>query len=84
MSQSVERFQYRFSDIVIIGARVPGRVKTTWYIQCENCGGQHMFRQTGTKVWHTSCQIFDVEWTITPAEYYIKKSADFSVILGEK
>jgi len=83
MSLPVETFRYRFSDIVVIGARAPGRTKTTWYIECDYCKGQHMFRQSGTKIWHTSCGLFDIEWTITPAEYYVKKPADFTQILGE-
>ena len=82
MSQKVEEFIYQFVDIVLVGHRPHGRFTTTWYVQCEECGERHQFHQTGKKQWHTSCAKSKVEWTITPAEYYICKPADFSKILG--
>lgn len=83
MSAKVESFTYKFSELVILGHRPQGRTTTTWYIECPECNGQHMFRKTGSKVWHTSCWFSGVEWTITPAEYYVLKPCDFSKILGQ-
>jgi len=83
MSQKVETFTYRFSELVLVGHRAPGRLETTWYIDCPECHGQHMFRKTGSKVWHTSCWMSGVEWTVTPAEYYIQKPMDLTKILGD-
>jgi len=83
MTAKKESFQYRFSDIVLIGHRCTRSVRTTWYIECPECQGQHMFKRAGAKIWHTSCWLSGVEWTITPAEYYICRPMDFSKILGD-
>jgi len=82
MSQLRETFQYTFGEIILIGKRLGHRYKTTWYLVCPECKGEHMFRQTGSKVWHTSCALSDIEWTITPREFYTCKPVDFSLILG--
>ena len=82
MTAKVEQFEYTFNDIVVMGRRPTNRQHTTWYIECSECGGHHQFRKLGQKVWIAHCVIFDVEWTITPAEYYKKIPTDFSKILG--
>jgi len=84
MATIMDRYTYHFSDIVLTGHRARGRTETTWYIECPECKGQHMFKKTGSKVWHTSCILSGVEWTVTPAEYYVLKPCDFSKILGEQ
>ena len=84
MSKPLDQFEYTFGEIVLVGMRSATRYKTTWYLKCPECKGRHMFRQTGSKVWHTSCELFGIEWTITPREYYICKPNDFSLILGEE
>lgn len=78
----IEEFNYTFNDIVLMGRRPINRTHTTWYIDCPECAGQHLFRRIGTKCWVASCPIFGVEWTITPAEYYKKVPADFTRVLG--
>lgn len=84
MSQKVDRFSYTFGELVLIGTRRGTRYKTTWYLVCPQCKGEHMFRQTGSKVWHTSCILTDIEWTITPKETFITKPIDLTIILGEE
>jgi len=84
MTQRKDKFTYRFSDIVLIGHRSKGRTETTWYINCPQCHGEHMFRKAGSKIWHTSCVLAGVEWTITPAEYHVSKKCDMTKILGEE
>lgn len=83
MATVMDTFTYHFSDLVLVAHRPRGRPQTTWYIQCPECKGKHMFRRTGSKVWHTSCLLSGVEWTITPAEYYIQKPLDLTRILGD-
>lgn len=84
MSKPLDRFTYTFGEIVMVGKRASTRYKTTWYLVCPECKGEHMFRQTGSKVWHTSCQLSDIEWTITPREFYTCKPIDLTLILGEE
>lgn len=84
MSAVVESFTYKFSDLVVVGHRAKGRPKVTWYIVCSECKGKHMLRQAGPKIWHTSCFISNVEWTVTPAEYYVSRPLDLTEILGDK
>lgn len=82
MSKPVERFIYNFSDIVLIGHRASGRGEITWYVECPQCHGQHMFRKQGNKLWHTSCDLSGIEWIITPSEYHVTKRCDLSRLLG--
>lgn len=84
MSKPLDRFKYTFGEIVLVGTRRDTRHTTTWYLVCPQCQGEHMFRQTGSKVWHTSCILSGIEWTITPRELYICKPKDFTLILGEE
>lgn len=84
MSALRDTFTYTFGELVLTGKRQSTRYKTTWYLVCPECQGEHMFRQTGSKVWHTSCQLFGIEWTVTPVEFYVCKKQDFSLILGEE
>ena len=83
MARIMEEFIYTFGDLVFTGRRPRNRSRTTWYLRCTECGKRHMFGHTGTKIWHTSCQESGVEWTITPAEYYILRPADFSKVLSD-
>jgi hypothetical protein len=83
MTKPVERFTYTFGELVLVARRPEGRQSVTWYMNCPECSGQHMFRKTGSKVWHTSCWKSGVEWTITPAEYYVQRPLDLSRVLGE-
>lgn len=83
MARTMETYNYTFGEIVMQGRRAQGRDHTTWYIECPECGGQHCFRKLGRKIWVTNCVLFDVEWTITPVEYYVKKPTDFTRILGD-
>jgi len=82
MSRPLDKFEYTFGEIVLVGRRAATRYKTTWYLKCPQCRGEHMFRQTGSKVWHTSCVLSGIEWTITPREFYTCKPVDFSLVLG--
>ena len=84
MTKPLDEFIYDFGDIVMLGKRRENRYQTTWYLQCPECNGKHMFRLTGSKVWHTSCELSGIEWTITPREYYICKPCDLTLILGEE
>lgn len=84
MSKLRDSFDYTFGEIVLTGKRAGTRYKTTWYLNCPECKGQHMFRQSGSKIWHTSCVLSSIEWTITPREIYICKPVNFSLILGEE
>lgn len=84
MSAPRDRFDYTFGEIILTGVRASTRYKTTWYLKCPECKGEHMFRQTGSKVWHTSCILSGIEWTITPREIYTCKPIDFTLILGEE
>lgn len=79
----VEEFQYKFGDLVMVGRKPANRYRVVWYIQCEACGGRHVFKKQGTKIWHTSCWLSKTEWTVTPAEYYVQKPADFTKIMGD-
>ena len=72
-----------FGELVFIGHKPRGRYYTTWYIKCEFCGKRHEFKKMGNKTWHTSCKESGIEWTITPAEYYVLKPCDFTQILGD-
>lgn len=83
MTVAVDSFTYNFVDIILTGHRRRGGRSITWYVECEFCGSKHQFKKTGSKVWHTSCGASRIEWTITPAEYYILKPCDFSKILGD-
>lgn len=83
MANRYEEFTYSFGEIVMMGRRPINRDRTVWYINCPECGGQHCFTKLGRKIWVTHCVLFDVEWTITPAEFYVKKPADFTLILGD-
>lgn len=84
MTLPLDRFTYTFGEIVMTGVRANTRYKTTWYLCCPECRGEHMFRQTGSKVWHTSCSLSGIEWTITPREYHVTKPLDLTLILGEE
>lgn len=84
MAAKLDEFVYPFGEIVLIGHRGSQRFKTTWYLKCPDCSGKHMFRQMGSKVWHTFCEATKTEWTITPREYYICKPIDLTIILGEE
>jgi len=84
MTKPVEREIFNFSDLVLVAHRPKGRNATTWYIHCPECGSDHMFRKVGSKLWHTSCWKNGVEWTITPAEYYIQRPLDLGKVLGER
>lgn len=83
MSKPLDRFTYTFGEIVLVAVRADHRYKTTWYLKCPECDGEHMFRQTGSKVWHTSCGLCGIEWTITPREVYICKPVNLTLILGD-
>lgn len=84
MSIQLATFEYTFGDLVFIGRRRETRYKTTWYLKCPECQQEHMFRQSGTKLWHTSCEKYHVEWTVTPREYHISRSEDMTLIMGEE
>lgn len=84
MSKPLDRFEYAFGDIVMVGTRRGTEYKTTWYLKCPQCRGEHMFRQTGSAVWHTSCVLTGIEWTITPREVYTCKPTDLTLILGDR
>lgn len=84
MATTVEKFEYTFGDLVMIGQRPFGRCTTTWYVKCSCPLGQHQFRKLGSMTWHTRCDTYDVEWTITPREYYVQRPANLSVIMGER
>lgn len=84
MGKLRDSFDYTFGEIVLTGKRRGTRYKTTWYLNCPECRGEHMFHQTGSKVWHTSCQLSGIEWTITPREFFICKPVDLTLILGEE
>lgn len=71
-----------FGDLVLVGRQPENRNHTTWFVECEHCQGRHIFRKQGAKIWHTSCILSGVEWTITPAEYFVQRPGDFSKILG--
>lgn len=78
-----DEFTYTFNDLVLIGRKPENRQHTTWYVACEFCHGRHVFTKQGKKIWHTSCILSGVEWTVTPAEYYIQRPADFTGIMRE-
>lgn len=83
MPAKIETFHYQFNDVIMMGRRPQNRAHTVWYVQCPFCEGEHIFSKLGRKIWVAHCVLEDIEWTITPAEYYLKKPADFSKILGD-
>jgi len=83
MPKVVERFEYTFSEIVLMGTRQQGSYSTTWYIECPECNGKHQFHKQGSKMWQAQCRLFGVEWTVTPREYYVKKPIDLTSVMGE-
>lgn len=84
MTTPLDRFTYTFGEVVLVGIRRGTRYKTTWYLSCPECRGEHMFHQAGSKLWHTSCVLSGIEWLITPRELFITKPIDLSLILGEE
>lgn len=78
-----DEIRHNFGDLVIVGTKSEKRHYTTWYVECDQCQGRHIFRKQGPKVWHTSCVLSGVEWTVTPADYYIQKRCNLTKILGE-
>jgi len=83
MTKPVEQEIFDFSELVLVAHRPHGRGETTWYVNCPECHSQHMFRKTGSKIWHTSCWKTGVEWTVTPAEYYVQRPLDLTSVLRE-
>lgn len=84
MTIALDEFVYQFGEIVLTGRRRGTRYQVTWYLNCSECGNRHMLRQAGSKVWHTSCEVSDIEWTLTPREVHISKQIDLTLILGEE
>jgi len=74
---------YHFSDLVLVERRSSSRTHASWYIRCEYCGREHIFRKQGEKLWHTSCEEKKVEWTITPSEFHVSKKCDLTSVLGD-
>ena len=82
MTKPVVTETFDFTDLVLVSHMPRGRQEKTWYIHCPECGSDHMFRKTGSKIWHTSCWKFGIEWTITPREYYVQRTLDLTKLLG--
>lgn len=82
MTLPLESFTYQFSELVFVAYRPKNRIVTTWYLQCPECQREHMFRKIGSKYWVATCEQYRVEYTVTPADYYVKRPADFSLVMG--
>lgn len=79
----IEEFTHNIAGIVLVARRWTGCTRATWYLQCKMCGNRHVFKKLGSALWHTSCEDYKIEWTITPKEYHETKVADFTRILGD-
>jgi hypothetical protein len=82
MVLKTETFEYDFSDLVMTAHRIAGRQKTVWYLKCPECQQEHLFRKLGRKIWVAICNRYQVEYTVTPREYYRAKECDFTKIMG--
>lgn len=71
-----------FGDLVLVSHRMERSGSTQWYILCPECKEKHRLIPWGLKVWHTSCETSRVEWTITPAEYFVQKPLPMSIMDG--
>jgi hypothetical protein len=82
MSSTLEASVYHFLDLVLVVRHPKNRTHSCWYIRCEYCGMDHVFRKQGPKLWHTSCEEKKIEWTITPSEFHVSKKCDLTSVLG--
>lgn len=80
---TIEDTVYTFSDLVMIARTWKGATRTTWFVKCQTCQDRLLVQRYGPKHWVARCHHCKVEYTITPAEYYILKHADFTRIMGD-
>jgi len=74
---------YTFGDLVMVAKQWKGARRTTWIIVCQTCNDRLLVQRVAPKHWVARCCKCKVEYTITPAEYYILKQADFHRIMGD-
>jgi hypothetical protein len=79
---TVEQYTWKFSDLIIVCRKPKSREYTIWYVVCQNCGTYIRVKRYGSKIWVAKCQKCKAEYTITPADYYVRKPVNFSRIIG--
>lgn len=77
-----EEFVYRFSDLIMIATRKLEGYSTVWWVECDRCKGRHMVKRYGGSYWAAQCELYGVQWVITPREYHISKEVDLTNIMG--